>query len=563
MKNIALAFSGGGFRAAAFSLGTLSYLNQLQPPGWDKPLLNNVKFIGSTSGGSMTNIAYSIGVFQGDEFSVTYKALLAAMEGETLIARVFEILKAKQPWEGRDTKSRNLINAFSIAYDEKFGAQTFKNLYEPGEGIVPHLEEVCINSTEFTNGVSFRFQSQQAGISNGLVGNYYIYFKDLKVAGDLKLGDLMACSSCFSGGFEPFIFPDDFVHAGLSRQGLLDAIIYESNPFTITDTDKELLSNETFKDIKERFGLMDGGVADNQAIDSVFKANDRRKGTGKEFDLVVLTDVGSYFVDGYTLPMEKKRWYNAFTVQQVINMIKLAALSFVIIAVFAAIRGWHEWMKFVFIPLAVLAISYIGGVIFLALQKKQAFKTKSTWLVVMFNYIDYFLTIRVSRLKQMVTSRLKSVFLLADDLYLKQIRRLYYNMIYADKDLGPMTISNAIYDLSNAKLSPKTDEKLAKTIDAPVKELNAKPVIQELEQRLKDIAEKARSMPTTLWFDPFQQDELAGIVATGQFTTCYNLLKYYLKQPALSTEEAALVVQLTRDWKAFNDDPYILYKKLT
>lgn len=125
MKNIALAFSGGGFRAAAFSLGTLSYLNNLKAPEWNNPLLNNVKFIGSTSGGSMTNIAYSIGVFRGDDFLTTYNALLAAMSGETLIARVFEILKAEKPWEGRDTKSRNLINAFSIAYDEKFDGQTF------------------------------------------------------------------------------------------------------------------------------------------------------------------------------------------------------------------------------------------------------------------------------------------------------------------------------------------------------------------------------------------------------------------------------------------------------
>ena len=30
MENIALAFSGGGFRAACFSLGALSYLNHIK-----------------------------------------------------------------------------------------------------------------------------------------------------------------------------------------------------------------------------------------------------------------------------------------------------------------------------------------------------------------------------------------------------------------------------------------------------------------------------------------------------------------------------------------------------
>lgn len=433
----------------------------------------------------------------------------------------------------------------------------------PSPNIVPHLEEVCINSTEFTNGISFRFQSQQTGISNGLIGNFYIYFKNLKVAGELKLGDLMACSSCFSGGFEPFIFPDDFVHSGLTRDELVNAIVYESNPFTIIDTSKELLSNEKFKTIKERFGLMDGGVADNQAIDSVFKSNDRRKGTGKEFDLIILTDVGSYFVDGYTLPMEKKRWYNAFTVQQVVNTIKICGLAFLVILAFVLVRGWHEWMKFVFIPLGLLLLTYLGGALCLWIKKKQALKSQSIWLVVMFNYINYFLTIRVSRLKQMIGSRLKSVFLLADDLYLKQIRRLYYNMIYADKDLGPITISNAIYDLSYAKFATKADSKLAKTINASATDLNATPTVETPTDLIKETAEKARTIPTTLWFDQFQKDALSGIVATGQFTTCYNLLKYYLKKPSLTDDEAALVKQLTQDWHNFNVDPFILFKNLT
>ena len=73
MKNIALASSGGGFRAAAYSLGTLSYLDELKTRDGDRFLLENVKFIGSTSGGSLSNIAYSAGVFRGDKFPATCK----------------------------------------------------------------------------------------------------------------------------------------------------------------------------------------------------------------------------------------------------------------------------------------------------------------------------------------------------------------------------------------------------------------------------------------------------------------------------------------------------------
>lgn len=52
LENIALTFSGGGFRAAAFSLGTLSYLHNLKivMTGMELSLLDNVSYIASTSG---------------------------------------------------------------------------------------------------------------------------------------------------------------------------------------------------------------------------------------------------------------------------------------------------------------------------------------------------------------------------------------------------------------------------------------------------------------------------------------------------------------------------------
>ena len=47
-QSIALCLSGGGYWAAAFSMGTLSYLNHLKIG--DSYALGNVDFISSTSG---------------------------------------------------------------------------------------------------------------------------------------------------------------------------------------------------------------------------------------------------------------------------------------------------------------------------------------------------------------------------------------------------------------------------------------------------------------------------------------------------------------------------------
>ena len=90
MKNIALAMSGGGYRAAAFSLGTMSYLDHLKDED-NRSLLTSVTFMSSTSGGSITNIAYSAGICSDEGFLVIYHRLLKAIDGERMIKRVFEI----------------------------------------------------------------------------------------------------------------------------------------------------------------------------------------------------------------------------------------------------------------------------------------------------------------------------------------------------------------------------------------------------------------------------------------------------------------------------------------
>ena len=77
----------------------------------------DVKFIGSTSGGTITNIAYTAGLCNGKQLDTIYHELLDAMDGEKLIAKVFAILRKNKYWKDRKDKSRNLINAFSIAYD--------------------------------------------------------------------------------------------------------------------------------------------------------------------------------------------------------------------------------------------------------------------------------------------------------------------------------------------------------------------------------------------------------------------------------------------------------------
>lgn len=561
MNTIALAFSGGGYRAACFSLGTLSYLDHIQYEG--KPLLNNVKSISSTSGGSITNLIYASFLYQGKDFAACYAYLNTELDGEKIISKALHILRSSKEWKLRPDKTRNLINAFSIAYDELLNKKTFGMFNTPvGD---PHLEEICVNATEFTNGQAFRFQSQRPGITNGKVGNGYIYFttEGMKEAAQLKLADILASSSCFPSGFEPLIFPGDYTYDQLSSKQLREAISYKANAFTIPgkedNSDEEaainreagfaesleedhyntydLLKDDDFnKDIN--FGIMDGGVTDNQAIEGMKMSDNRRRKNNKTpYDLFMACDVSSYFMDGYTLPLEKKKWYSRLTINNVLLLWILGSL--VLPAMLLLVKCWCWWM---YIPATLSGLMLLPVIIILGKRLLAKKKPATSWSTMIKKYKPIFFGLRLGALQQMILSRAKSVFILANDIYLKQIRRMYYEALFGNPDTRNRTIQNAIYDLSKAKFPASR----------PKQPLQPSPA-------MIDIAEKARTMGTTLWFDEqhIKEQMKQSIIATGQFTTCYNLLKYLNKKKPeeLTPQLVQLKQDLEKDWNKFLENP--------
>ena len=573
MKNIALAMSGGGYRAAAFALGTLSYLDHLKDDE-ENSLLTRVTFMSSTSGGSITNIAYSAGLCSGEQFAVIYNRLLAAIDGEKVIKRVFEILAKDECWKERPQKSRNLINAFSLAYDELlYPDQYFQLFTDKLKGT--HLEEICVNATEFANGMSFRFQSQRSDRKNGKVGNFYINFNNTNVAGRLKLSDILASSSCFPGGFEPLIFPDDYTHQTLISKELNDAINFKDNPFSTGEKPDDIMQDEEFKENPKRFGLMDGGIADNQAIDSILLASERRSSSGQApFDLLLITDVTSYLIDGYTLPLEKKSFMGSATVNGVIWVLFLLGVLSPLMVGYSLFFGWHKIMYLLLIPASIALVVWLFIQYKLIKTRVGANQDRSTWSLMLLSYGGYFLKLRISALFQMLTARLKSVMMITSDIYLKQIRRHYYDQLYNNPATRDLVVANAIYGLSLAKQKMITDLPPEQQENQTDEQEEAEKMLVQVappSNALIGVAEKARVMATTLWFDKYQSRDnaKAAIVATGQFTTCYNLLKHLFEKQlrirkadpnaVLDKQESVLVDNLEADWKKFNADPFWLY----
>ncbi|GAB3640817.1 patatin-like phospholipase family protein [Spirosoma arcticum] len=580
--NIAVAASGGGFRAAAYMLGTLSYLNHAQFD--QKPLLAQVTYLASASGGSLATAFYRKALFDNQPFGGYYQTMTEFLTGTKTVQAVSKLLADDTAWPV-DGKRRNLINAFAKVYDQQLEGLTLGDFFTSNPAVP--VQEMCFNTTEFYQGLPFRFQTRQTGMTN-LIGNKYLNFqaKGIDAAKKIKIGDIIAASSCFPAGFEPMRFPDDFAHDQLPKDVLQRAIHFPERPPV------EIGKNYP----KRTFGLMDGGIVDNQAIGSMLEADRRRTKVGACFTIVIVTDVSNQYIPPFVpgQPTAGKPWQQMTVpgvwkgVRRLTNRLFLLGLFAFVVSLLLVILATNVWLKvtgalFIVPSLLISLLDWLAGQAERkATQSVKTFTAKSPLLSDkgIRPLLSFLANLPLGTLVGMLSERIQSVVILASDLFLKRIRRADYTQLYEDPAWQFRRVANFIYDLSEgdqpnreAPLNKDTDTK-----DTPKKETKPeKPDWRGPEKirltplpALAALAEKARLMDTTLWFDEAHQDHLDAVIATGQFTTCYNLIKYLFR---LEQEEKGygrltddvkqsvqqLKTQLLTDWDRFQQDPLWLH----
>ncbi|HEV3411344.1 MAG TPA: patatin-like phospholipase family protein [Puia sp.] len=561
LQDIGLSFSGGGFRAAAFSLGVLSYLSRIFYDG--NPLLTRVRFITSTSGGTFTNAYYAQRLCEGEkdfDFETFYKALRLAMGGEELLKEAFEQLETARNWPEQG-KQHNLINAFAKAYDKKlFNKATLGTLVEMNPGVTsteagppwnPHLEKVCFNTTELNNGLNFYFKADCKDKCVDLFGNNYLRFKDGPAMRRLKLSDIVAASSCFPAGFEPILFPDDFVYPGNSNLNELTAsIIYDHN-----------LPDE-LDDIRNKpFSLMDGGITDNMGLHALEIEDDQRAKKGKPFDLMISCDVTSYFNKAFQVKTSRASWWKRWlTVQFLVNAWKFS--WFIFLACIAALF----FRRYEVPALLLLLPSLSGGLLYvyfrIQLRKLERANT-GAWSLA-FGYVRRLLKLPLSRLLPLLSLRGSSTVKLVTDLFLKQARRNQYDGWFSRTNNINRALACLTYEFSTVQEKRRL-ENLEERDSAwwPTMKPTLTPSVA-----IQKYADEARSMGTTLWFAEQDKDKRDIIIATGQFTICYSLIKQicrlevenprYAEKGPLQTLKKFLLI----DWSAFQGKPGFMLENL-
>ncbi|HMR89004.1 MAG TPA: patatin-like phospholipase family protein [Saprospiraceae bacterium] len=522
LKNMAVSLSGGGYRATSFHLGALSYLNYRTFEGIS--LLQEVKIISTISGGTFTGAMYALRLAQGKTFEDCFNDLYKVLLDDQLVD--LALLKLSNPGKWTNThKSKDMINAFSEVYNESiFGEATFDDLYN---GHQSHLTDVIFGSSEFKYGIQFRFQKEHG---KGKFGNNYLNLPT-EVAGQIRIADAVAASSCFPGGFEPMIMPKDF---GNGPESIVD-ITWNKN---YSGEDK---SPET--------AIMDGGVIDNLGIEGVKLAEMRHSKNGAPFvGTYIVSDVSSEMMTPYEVPkLTESAFKNFFTINGINIVTRILLVAIIGVLSFTSLSRLGTIILSSMLPILVIWNSLY---FFAKAQLKRVIK-ETFGQDQLSEYIkDFSILIKtpIYILIYLVQFRLTSVLKMVSDIFLKRIRRLSLNSLYDSPEWNYRFKSNYIYTLDKVK--------------------------QDLSSEMQKAITSANNMPTTLWFTETEvkNNVLNDLIACGQFTQCKNLLTYLDRiidgtyrekvwtnlSPDYQQKLLELRQHITDDWARFQKDAYWL-----
>ena len=508
---IALTLSGGGYRAAAFHLGTLDMLHRLD-------LLQSVHVLSTVSGGSLTGLKYTLSATESTPFEKFYTEFYDFLRTTNVIRAGLDGL---QPPDGSPFSGQmpSLIRSAAQVYTsaQMLGTKTFGDILKDKSS---HLREASFNATEFRTGNYFRFQKSASG--GAVIGNRNLQVKR-EVAEMIRLADIAAASSCFPSAFEAFRFPDDFLWSNK-----LDEV-------------RTLLGKRFTKCVP----LMDGGIYDNQGVDSVLRAYDR---ANSQIGLLIISDTTQREPSLFEFRPEPKR--GSLTVSVLVKLawiVFFISVATAIVLAVAAIKsildgGFHVVDIFLYVVPFILSSFLAASLWWIRQQFKEGQKQIAELTTV--KLWPSLKNLTVPELADLISGRAKSLIALTSSIFLKRVRAMVYKDINVHPSYLNRQFANLIYDLDD---TGKFRDEVIKTLQP---------------EQFRDLAQRAEKVATSLWAD---DEELRDLVACGQVTTCFNIMRYILekREHELNTpgsREQKIYENALAIWKTLKDNQYALLR---
>jgi Patatin-like phospholipase len=595
--NIGISFSGGGHRAAAFHLGSLDLLQQVG-------LLPTVTMLSTVSGGTITGAKYVC-------------ALAASIQNNdpNFYENFFDelsyfLLKIRLPdlWieglnNGNDPDSPSLIAVAAKVYHNKIFNRTKFNLLLECQSKL-HLEEIIFNTTELRTGNDFRFQVGRGGLIGN--GNLPIPRELLE---NIRIADVVAASSCFPGGFEPLIFPNDFFDSQEDRQKLFGEISAglqaQEQQLDAKDKSKQNIQNilRTIRLIdQEPLPLVDAGIYDNLGVESILLANNRLKKAklfNQQVNTLIISDTDNIGLSPDPLkaneqqsllkvqPALKGNLITRLQIKHLFLLVRFLLLTFAMStflffgsALFDLVQSRPFGLEF---PLKIWGGIISAGITFVISKVEEIFLMVASiadddapqsennfvkaakavivdWRILIKSLGDLSIVDILNLLSHRVGS-IPSLFLA----FLKGQRRKSYAYIQALKridrsgssiadDSSLKTINNYILEVYHQQkhTEPRNNPDHAKSLESLIP-----------SPEMGSISLRSGQMPTTLWFDTDQEtakQQFNGLIACGQFTLCLKLLEMIEEmrdnQGNLSPDMQIIRHKLITAWVQFKEDPH-------
>jgi predicted acylesterase/phospholipase RssA len=576
---ISIGMSGGGTRAAGYHLGMLSYLSH-------RGLLQDVAITASASGGSLVNSTYAMACARGWAFDQYYAWLYDKLRCAEMMKWVLAELSDGTPknLSGR----RSMVVALAEVYNRwfygnfKFG-ELLDALDRAKDGTTAfHLKEVIINATDFRTGLGFRFQMHDP------VGNGRTHIEPNQIR-HVRLADVMAASSCLPGGLEPFYFPEDFVWEGDDAKRDAAAIGARLKSLNV-----------------EAVPLMDGGIYDNQGLESLMLAVARNNEVGEdagwhlgtelveqgddsqrrlfEFDLLfqrMATGTAPKEPPGIVIisdaPLDADPVYRAgyepyakpplpslkpppdagarVGCLKTLYWLFSAAFALSILGTFVVARALpNDFRKDMLVVVSlgisvVLPLFAIGALYWLYVSIRDAL-----------GEVDDVLSTEGIQGKRDHNFR-------RTWLYLKRLRIKHLRYLIKIRVSSLVSLASDVFSIRTRVLSymlvymmPGWRDKLITNEIFDVAGPGGPDVPQPTEA-MKKVVEHAGTMPTAFWFE--HPEDLPDLIASGQMNMCSNLISHLRRRQRLHPEEftpemARLLDSCEQDWRRFMTDPHIM-----
>lgn len=259
---IALTLSGGGYRAAIFHIGVLSYLYHLKLDDGSR-LLDHITVMSTVSGGTITGMLYLLSSLKEGSVPQHLANLYKKITENNLATLLLENV-AKRKNDSKLSVIKELGNVYDSVFFKGLRLETLDEVVQKH-----HIHHYAAYATDISNALPFRFQIAN-DIFRGVDSGNEAKCISKKDAQNLRLADILAASSCFPIAFEPINYPRDF--------------------YDYLEDDEAAQSNiQTM--------LMDGGIIDNQGVDYLIEANRQMVDGGDEnlkgIDLAIISDAAS------------------------------------------------------------------------------------------------------------------------------------------------------------------------------------------------------------------------------------------------------------------------------